>query len=127
MAPTILKKQDWCQKKEEWCPRAKSDAGPFKSSGPAARLDHVVERAQPCPRRVDQHCHVAGRMPIGAHQFVGMRNLGPGKHFAHAGADAAVEHELIRCRGLLEMSEMRTLDGLLPHPHETRGEGDVVA
>ena len=47
---------------------------PCKSSGRAASLDHVIERAQSGSRRVDQHRHVAGRMPIGAHQFVRMRN-----------------------------------------------------
>src|SRR3954463_532854 len=102
-------------------------ARPFKSNGRAAGFDHVIERAQSGPRRIDQHRHVAGRMPIGAHQLVRMRNLGPRKYFAHAGVDAAIYYELVCRRSLLEMGEMRTLDALLPHPDITRVESDVVA
>src|SRR5262249_6608699 len=60
-----------------------------------SRLDHIIQRAQPRARRVDQHCHVARRVPVGSHQFVRVRNPRPGKYFAHAGVDAAVEHELV--------------------------------
>src|SRR6476646_4578815 len=58
---------------------------------------------------------------------VRMRNLGPRKYFAHAGVDAAIEHELVCRRSLLEVGEMRALDALLPHPDITRVESDVVA
>ena len=54
-------------------------------------------------------------------------NLRPRQHLAHAGIDAAVEHELVGGRGLLEMREVRALDALLPHPDVARIEGDVVA
>src|SRR6266404_2982655 len=91
------------------------------------RLDHIVQRAQPRAWRVDQHCHVARRMPVGSHQFVRVRDSRPGEYFAHAGIDAAVEHELVGRRGLLEVGEMRALYALLPHPHIARVEGDVVA
>src|SRR5262245_62097931 len=77
-----------------------------------SRLDHIVQRAQPRARRIDQHCHVAGRVAVGSHQFVRLRNSRPRKYLAHAGIDAAVEHELVGRRGLLEMGEMRTLHAL---------------
>src|SRR5262250_90818 len=92
-----------------------------------SRLDHIVQRAQPRARRVDQHCHVARRVPVGSHQFVRVRDSRPGKYLAHAGIDAAVEHELVGRRGLLEVGEMRALYALLSHPHIARVEGDVVA
>src|SRR5499426_643472 len=92
-----------------------------------SRLDHIVQRAQPRARRVDQHCHVARRVPVGSHQFVRVRYPRPGKYLAHARVDTAVEHELVGRRSLLEVSEMRALHALLPHPHITRVEGEVVA
>src|SRR5262249_55443353 len=58
--------------------------------------------------------------------FVGVGNPGPGKDFAHAGIDAAIEHELVGRRGLLEMSEMRALHAFLPHPHVAGVEGEIV-
>ena len=51
----------------------------------------------------------------------------PGEHLRHAGVDAPVDHELVGRRGLLEVGEMRALDALLPHPDETRVEGQVEA
>src|SRR5262249_32853439 len=59
-----------------------------------SRLDHIVQSAQPHARRVDQHCHVARRVPVGSHQFVRVRNPRPGKYFAHAGGDAPGEHAI---------------------------------
>src|SRR5579864_4317114 len=91
------------------------------------RFEHVVEIAQARAWGVDQHRHVAGLVAVGAHQFVGVRNLLPREHVAHAWIDALVEHELVGGAGLLEMGEMRALHALLPHPDIARVEGDVVA
>src|ERR1051326_3671814 len=61
------------------------------------------------------------------HLHVRERNALPREHFAHAGIDAAVEHELIGGARLLQVREVRTLDALLAHPDVARIEGDVVA
>src|ERR1700730_18394815 len=103
-------------------PRWRSDA-----SGRSEGLDHVLEISQTRARRIDQHRHVAGLVPVGAHQLVGIGNLLPRKNVAHAGIDALIEHELIGGAGLLEMREMRALHALLAHPDIARVESDVVA
>ena len=43
----------------------------------------------------------------------------PGEHLAHARVDAPVDHELVRRRRLLQVGEVRALDALLPHPHDS--------
>ncbi len=112
-------------------PRRGSDTekyhGRKKLCSASRRFHDVIERTQSGARRVDEHRHVAGRMTIGAHQLVRVRDLVPGKHLAHAGIDAPIEHELVCRRGLLEMREVRALDALLPHPHIAGVESDVVA
>src|SRR5499433_4360581 len=68
-------------------------------------LDHIVQRAQPRARRVDQHCHVARRVPVGSHQFVRVRYPRPGKYLAHAGVDTADAHGMVGRRSLLEVGD----------------------
>src|ERR1700761_8080309 len=48
-------------------------------------VNHVLERAQSRPRRVDEHRHVAGLVLILPHFGVGGRDLRPGEHLRHAG------------------------------------------
>src|SRR6186713_1480865 len=88
----------------------------------APRLDHILQVLQSWMGRIDQHRHVAGLVLVLPHHLVRARNLGPRQHFAHAGIDATIEHELIGGRSLLEMGEMRALDTLLPHPDIARVE-----
>src|SRR5262249_44167426 len=73
------------------------------------------------------HRHVAGLVPIGAHEFVRVRDLPPREHVAHARIDAAIYHKAVGGTRLFQMREVRALDALLPHPNIARIEGDVVA
>src|SRR5215831_14005689 len=90
-------------------------------------LQRILEIAQTCSRRINQHSHVAGLVLVLPHHLMGERDVVPGENFAHARVDAAVEHKLIGGARLLEMGEMGTLDALLAHPHIARVEGEVVA
>src|SRR5262249_57889743 len=88
---------------------------------------NVGETRDPSRGTMHQHRHIARFVAVGAHQLVRIGNLLPWKHVADARIDTPVDDELISGAGLFEMSEMRTLHALLPHPHIARVEGNVVA
>src|ERR1700685_4830256 len=98
----------------------------WKPSRPR-RLNHVLEIPQTRTWRIDQHRHVAGLVAVGAHQLVGVGDLLPGEHVAHARIDAAVGDEMVGGAGLFQVREMRALNALLPDPDIARVGGDVVA
>src|SRR6185312_16581862 len=61
------------------------------------------------------------------HHRVRLRNLRPGEDPAQAWVDAALQHETVGRRRLLQVREMRSLDALLPHPDVARIERDIEA
>src|ERR1700759_569668 len=65
-------------------------------------------------------------MFVPPHLGMRRRDLVPGEDLGHARVDAAIEQEFVSGCGLLEMSEMRALNALLPHPDEARVESEIV-
>src|SRR6516162_4525438 len=61
------------------------------------------------------------------HIFMCARGMSSGEHLGHAGVDAPFDDEPVRLACLEEVGEVAALDALLPHPHEARIEGQVVA
>ena len=89
--------------------KAAGDEPRGRPSGLAHRLDEILEIAQAGMRGVDEHGHVSGAVLVLPHFHVGVGDLAPREHLAHAGIDAAIEHEPVGGARLFQMGEMRAL------------------
>ena len=90
-------------------------------------LQRVLEGPQAGALGRDEHRHVSRLVQVLPHLGVGLGNVGPVEHLAHAGIDAALDHELVGLARLQQVGEVAALDALLTHPHEARVHGEVVA